>query len=57
MLNSGDDMAAVIPSIYTPRNVKTYGEFRSVLKPKLVAMKVILPNTLIDPNNPRLIVI
>jgi hypothetical protein len=58
MLDGGDDMKAVIGGgTYIPRNRKTLGVLRDVLKGKLIEIGVIKANTLIDPNNPRLVIV
>jgi hypothetical protein len=36
MLNGGDDMKDIINVTYTPRNVKTLGDFKALIKPLLV---------------------
>lgn len=56
LIEGGDDFQYVINKVYTPRNIKNKGQYKYVIKPYFVDMKEIKANTLIDPENPRLIV-
>ena len=50
-------MEDVIDVVYTPRNVKTIGDFKTLIKPILMSKKVLTQEMVIDPNNPKLIVV
>lgn len=50
-------MEDVIDVVYTPRNVKTIGDFKTTIKPILMSKKTITQEMVIDPNNPKLIVV
>ena len=56
LLGGGDDFKDVIDIIYTPRDVKVLGEFRSSIKGNLKDMKTIKKGSLIDPDHPRIII-
>lgn len=56
LLDGGDDFKDIINIIYTPRNVQSKGDYKALVKPFLVDMKIIEAGTLIDPERPRLIV-
>lgn len=57
LTQGGDDFKDVIGKVYTVRKEILHGEFRTLIQPKLVDMKIIRENTLIDPLRPRLQVI
>jgi hypothetical protein len=50
-------MIDVIGKIYTPRDRTLIGSLRIILKSILTDMKVIMENTYIDPDHPRLVVL
>lgn len=56
LLNGGDDFVKVIGKTYIPRNVRTEGEMKELLKPELKKLQIIKENTWIDPSNLRLVV-
>lgn len=56
-MNGGDDMEDVVNVTYTPRNVTTLGDFKTLIKPILASRKVITQEMVIDPANPKLIVV
>lgn len=53
LMNGGDDFGDVL-KFYKPRNKKLLGTMVSVYERKLIELKVIRKNTLIDKKNPRL---
>lgn len=57
LLNGGDDFKNVIGKIYTPRNTKTHGLIRDLLRKPLEELGNIKEGSLIDPDHPRLIVV
>lgn len=57
LLQGGDDFANVMGKVYTLRNSKNEGVTRDLIRPQLESLKVIREGSLIDPENPRLIVI
>lgn len=50
-------MKDVINVTYTPRNVKTLGDFKTLIKPLLVEKGTITQEMVIDPEHPKLIVV
>ena len=56
LLGGGDDFHDVIGKIYTPRDVISHGDFRDSLRPGLIGVKTIKKGSLIDPENPRIII-
>jgi hypothetical protein len=52
-MNGGDDFGDVL-KVYKPRNKKLLGPMVSIYERKLIELKVIRKNTLIDKKNPRL---
>lgn len=57
LLAGGDDMEDVVNKTYTPRNVTTIGDFKTIVKPLLMKRKTITQEMVLDPKNPRLIVV
>ncbi len=57
LTQGGDDFAGAMGKVYTLRNPKDEGLIRELVRPQLVALKVIREGSLIDPTHPRLIVI
>lgn len=56
LLKGGDDFKDVIGKVYTPRNVQNKGDYKELTQPFLEKMEIIKAGTLINPDEPRLIV-
>lgn len=50
-------MKDVICEAYVPRNVKTIGDFKTIIKPFLMELKTITQETVINSSKPKLIVV
>lgn len=50
-------MKDVISEAYTPRNVKTLGDFKTLVKPFLMELGTITKETVINNSRPKLIVV
>lgn len=56
LLKGGDDFKDVINKTYTPQNEQDKGDYKVITEPLLKKMGVIKAGTLINPDQPRLIV-
>jgi hypothetical protein len=54
LANGGDDMKDFINVVYTPRNLTTIGDLKTVMKPVLQSRGTITQAMVLDPLNPRL---
>lgn len=57
LLQGGDDFGQVIGKTYTPRNTKSHGVIRDLIRKPLETLGVVKRGSLIDPDHPRLIVV
>ena len=56
LLQGGVDFVKIIGPVFEPKNTVNIGDFKKVIKPYLEDLGVIREGSLIDPENPRIIV-